>query len=83
MSRNKNGVNLCCESADSCKNRDVTTAVIPGIPLDVLIDSGSSVSIMSTNLVKYFSCKIKPTTQLLCGLGGTEVKSQSFATLPV
>ncbi|CAK1599244.1 unnamed protein product [Parnassius mnemosyne] len=82
-SRNNNGVNFCREITDSYKNRDVTTAVISGIPLDVLIDSGSCVSLMSKNVVKHFPCQVKPTNQLLRGLGGMEIRSESFVTLPV
>lgn len=82
-SRNNNGVNFCREIVGSYKNHDVTTAVIMGIPLDVLIDSGSCVSLMSENIVKHFPCQLKPTNQLLRGLGGTEIKSESFVTLPV
>lgn len=38
---------------------------------------------MSNDIVKYFAYQIKPTDQLLRGLGGTGVRSKSFVTLPV
>lgn len=81
--RNKNGVNFCRENEGTSKNQDVITAVISGIPVDVLIDSGSCVSLLSSDLVKHFSAHIKPTCQILRGLGGTEVTTKSFVTLPI
>lgn len=83
VSRNKSGVNFCREIAGTSKNRDVITAVILGVPVDVLIDSGSCVSLLSTEILKYFSCHVKTTYQLLRGLGGMEVEVNSFVTLPV
>ncbi|CAK1591322.1 unnamed protein product [Parnassius mnemosyne] len=38
---------------------------------------------MSKNVVKHFPCQVKPTNQLLRGLGGMEIRSESFVTLPV
>lgn len=38
---------------------------------------------MSKNIVKHFPCQLKPTNQLLRGLGGMEVVSESYVTLSV
>ncbi|XP_072935950.1 uncharacterized protein [Epargyreus clarus] len=82
-SRNKNGVNFCQENEGTTKNPDVVTAVILGIPVDVLIDSGSCVSLLSRSLVKHFACHLKTTHQILRGLGGAEIVVDAFTTLPV
>lgn len=81
--RNNSSVNFCRENEGDRKNSDVTTAVISNIPVDVLIDSGSAVSLITSDLIKYFSCRVKPAFQLLRGLGGMEVVAKSMITLPM
>lgn len=81
-SRNKNDVNFCRENR-STRNSDVVAAVIQGIPTDVLIDSGSTISLVSSSLLKYFNCAHKPAFRVLKGLGSQEVESTSYVTLPI
>ncbi|CAH2087421.1 unnamed protein product [Euphydryas editha] len=82
-SRNKGNVNFCREIEGTLKNRDVVAAVLCGIPVDVLIDSGSYISLISSDLLKHFPCKINSGSQMLRGLGGIEIHSTSFVTLPI
>lgn len=64
-------------------NRDVVSAVLAGIPTEVLIDSGSSVSLISADLLKCLSTPIKSHLKLLHGLGGIEIRSEGYVTLPI
>lgn len=83
-SRNKANVNFCRErKLYDHAQRDVITAVVCGIPTDVLIDSGSSISLIANDLVKQFTCRMNPSLQLLRGLGGIEMRSDYFVTLPI
>lgn len=81
--RNKANVNFCREVTCDRMKSDVITAVISGVPTDVLIDSGSSISLISNDLVKHFSCRTNASVQLLRGLGGIEMRSECFVTLPI
>lgn len=53
--RNQRNVNLCSdllENNESSINRDITTAVVEGVPMDVLIDSGAlNVSLISSDVL--------------------------------
>lgn len=82
--RNKANVNFCRER-ELCgrAQRDIITAVVCGIPTDVLIDSGSSISLISNDLVKHFSCRMQACVQILRGLGGVEMRSDYYVTLPI
>lgn len=82
-SRNKANVNFCREITYERSKTDVITAVISGVPTDVLIDSGSSISLISSELVKHFSCRTNSSMQILRGLGGIEMRSECFVTLPI
>lgn len=53
------------------------------MPVDVLIDCGSTISLMSSSLLKHFNCACKPAFCVLRGLGGQELESTSFVTLPI
>lgn len=54
-------VNFCSEyPPEFMKTNDITTAVVNGVPVDVLIDSGAiGVSLVSSDLLKYLSCQPK------------------------
>lgn len=82
-SRNKNNVNFCHEMKDSRQSVDIVVAVIQGIPVDILIDSGSTISLISSSLIKHFTCSCKPAFRILKGIGSQEVESTSYVTLPV
>lgn len=82
--RNTRNVNLCSDLTDSNSKRDVTTAVVQGIPVDVLIDSGAhDVSLISSDVVKHFSCAIKHANCTLKGLSNQEIKANSYVTLTI
>lgn len=79
--RNTKNVNFCQESSD--KNKDIVVAVIQGVPVDVLIDSGSCISLISSSLLKHFRCARKPAFRVLRGIGSQEIESTYFVTLPI
>lgn len=81
-SRNKDNVNFCRE-IEVTRNSDIMVAVIQGVPVDVLIDSGSTISLASSELVKHFDCPRKPAFRVLKGIGSQEVESTYFVTLPI
>ncbi|KAH9634605.1 hypothetical protein HF086_009257 [Spodoptera exigua] len=54
-----------------------------GVPIDVLIDSGSTISLISSSLLKHFECARKPSFRILKGLGSQEIESTSYVTLPI
>lgn len=83
--RNKRKINLCTEMPTALeKNTDLTTAVIQGIPVDVLIDSGAlNVSLISSEVLKYFSCEPKPVNCTLKGIGYQEIVPDSYVTLTI
>lgn len=64
-------------------NSDVVVAVVQDISVDVLIDSGSTVSLIASSLLKHFNCSRKPGLRVLKGLGSQEVESTSYVTLPI
>lgn len=52
--RNDRNVNFCREPMVSERSNDITTAVIQGVPVDVLIDSGAiNVSLISSDVLKH------------------------------
>lgn len=81
-SRNTNNVNFCQENCHN-KNKDIVVAVIQGIPVDILIDSGSSISLISSSLLKHFKCARKPAFRVLRGIDGNEIESTYFVTLAI
>lgn len=80
--RNKNNVNFCRENIIK-GNNDVVVAVIQGVPTDILIDSGSTISLISTSLLKHFDCVRRPAFRVLRGIGGQEIESTYYVTLPI
>lgn len=82
--RNPRNVNLCSHQADYKKSNDVTTAVIDGVPIDVLIDSGAlDVSLISSDVLKYISCRPKFKRCVLKGLSDKEIESTSYVTVTI
>lgn len=81
-SRNRDNVNFCTQSKNHLGS-DVVVAIMQGIPVDVLIDSGSTISLISTSLLKYFNCVRKPAFRILKGLGSQEIESSCYVTLPI
>lgn len=81
-SHNKKNVNFCRESINTQRN-DIVVAVIQGVPVDILIDSGSSISLISSSLLKHFNCARKPAFRVLKGIGSQEIESTYYVTLPI
>lgn len=81
-SRNNNKVNFCREN-ETTSNNDVVVAVIQGVPVDILIDSGSTISLVSSSMLKHFHCSQKPAFRVLKGLGSQEIESTSYVTLSI
>lgn len=82
--RNKRNVNLCRDLPGNKRNNDIVTAVVQGIPVDVLIDSGAlNVSLVSSDVLKYLSCFTKPINCTLKGIGNNEIVAESCVTLTV
>ncbi|XP_026327446.1 uncharacterized protein LOC113235768 [Hyposmocoma kahamanoa] len=84
-SLNVHSVNFCSKLDDNvikCSN-DVTSAVIQSIPIDVLVDSGSCISLISSSVLKHFKTTLKPTYRVLKGIGSQHVESTSFVTLVI
>ncbi|GBP07911.1 hypothetical protein EVAR_78067_1 [Eumeta japonica] len=80
--RNERSVNLCKEQSNYSQSNDITTAVVCGVPMDVLIDSGAlNVSFVSTAVLKHFSCQTKFRHCILKGIGDKEVVANSFITV--
>lgn len=81
---NQRKVNLCKELSNSGRSSDICTAVIQGIPVDVLIDSGAlNVSLISSAILKHFSCQRKPTHCILRGISESEIIARELVTLTV
>lgn len=81
--RNKKSVNFCHKLQGTTTHSDVTTAVIQGVPTDVLIDSGSHVSLISEAVLRHFNCNRVPTCHILKGIGSQNIESTSYVTLVV
>lgn len=82
-SRNKNNVNFCRELEGSSSDSDVTTAIIQGIPMDVLVDSGSRVSLINESVLKHFRHSRLPTYQVLRGIGNQNIECTAYAPVVV
>jgi hypothetical protein len=81
---NQRNVNLCTELSNALKNNDICTAVVQGIPVDVLIDSGAlNVSLISSSVVKYFSGPRKQVNCVLKGISTTEIIAHESISLTV
>lgn len=81
---NQRKVNLCSELSIAKDNKDISTAVIQGIPVDVLIDSGAlNVSLISSAVVNYFSGSRKQIKCSLKGISDKEIVTREYITLTV
>lgn len=81
--RNQRNVNLC-SSRRYDPSRDVTTAVVDGIPVDVLIDSGAlDISLVSSDVLKYISCQPKFRRCVLKGISDKEIVATSYITVTI
>lgn len=75
-------VNLCSELSSYSNNNDVTIAVINGVPIDVLIDTGAlNVSLISSDALKYVSTQPKEKRCVLKGISDKEIISTSYVTV--
>lgn len=83
--RNQRNVNLCTDRTFcTTKNSDITTAVVEGIPMDVLIDSGAlNVSLISSDVLKYLPCQPKQTRCTLKGISDSEILATSYVTVVI
>ncbi|XP_072945682.1 uncharacterized protein [Epargyreus clarus] len=82
--RNQRNVNLCAYQSGISPSNDITSAIIDGIPVDVLIDSGAlDVSLISSGILKHFTCQPKPRHCVLKGLSDREVVATSYVTLTI
>ncbi|XP_050563099.1 uncharacterized protein LOC126912845 [Spodoptera frugiperda] len=80
--RNQRNVNLCASHANN--KTDIVTAVVQGIPMDALIDSGAqNVSLISSDVLKHLSCQVKPTHCVLKGISEREIVASSFITATI
>lgn len=69
-----------CQNNNISQQSNVMTAVIEKVPVDVLIDSGSDISLISTSVLKHLKCNRKPTFRLMRGIGSQEIESTSYVT---
>lgn len=53
-------------------------AVIQKLPVDVLVDSGSDISLISESVLKYFNLNKLPTYRRMRGIGSQDIESMSF-----
>jgi hypothetical protein len=80
--KNKNNVNFCTSATEG--RNDVVVGVVQGIPVDILIDTGAiGVSLISSDVVKHFSCKYKPIESQIKGVGESIIKINSYVTLDI
>lgn len=56
------------------------SAVIQKVSVDVLIDNGSVISLISESILKYFNMNRIPTYRLMRGIGSQEAESTSYVT---
>lgn len=60
------------------------TALINQVPVDVLIDSGSEISLISDVVLKPLNCnKVYPSYRLMRGIGSQEIESTCYVTTVV
>ncbi|KAL0830207.1 hypothetical protein ABMA28_003662 [Loxostege sticticalis] len=82
--RNQRNINFCSHRPNFSQNSDITPAVVDGVPVDVLIDSGAlDVSLISSDVVKYISGQPKPRRCVLKGISDKEIVATSFVTATV
>lgn len=62
------------------KQSNVISAVVQKVPVDVLIDSGSDISLISESVLRYFNFNRVPTFRLMRGIGSQEIESTSLVT---
>ncbi|XP_048487713.1 uncharacterized protein LOC125491002 [Plutella xylostella] len=82
---NNNGavnVNFCRKN-DFAQQSNVMSAVVEKVPVDVLIDSGSDISLISKSVLKHIKCNQVPTYRLMRGIGSQEIESVSYVTTVV
>lgn len=65
------------------KRDDITIAVIQGVLVDVLIDSGSTISLVSESVAKHLQCTQTPSVLILRAIGSQEVETSFRTTLAV
>lgn len=83
-SRNPRNVNLCSDQANRSSSNDVTTAVIDGVPIDVLIDSGAlDVSLISSDVLKHISAQPKLRRCVLKGISDKEIITSTYVTVTI
>lgn len=75
--RRSSNVNLC-RKQDSSNNSGIMTAVVEGVPVDVLIDSGSCISLVSESVLKHINGNKLPTYRALRGIGSQEIECTSY-----
>lgn len=80
--RNQRNVNLCATKVFT--NIDVVPAVVQGIPMDVLIDSGAhNISLISSDVLKFLSCQPKYTRCTIKGVSEHEIVATSYVTVTI
>ncbi|CAH2108829.1 unnamed protein product [Euphydryas editha] len=80
--RNQRNVNLCAPKVIT--NIDVVPAVVQGIPMDVLIDSGAhNISLISSDVLKFLSCQPKYTRCMIKGVSEHEIVATSYITVTI
>lgn len=65
------------------KRANVIPAVIQKIPVDILIDSGSNISLVSESVLNHFDLNKKPCFRVMRGIGSQEIHSVFFVTTVV
>lgn len=58
-------------------------AVVQKVPVDIMIDSGSDISLISESVLKHFNLNRKPCYRVMRGIGSQEIQSTSFVTTVV
>lgn len=72
-----------CQKTDDLQQSNVMTAVIEKVPVDVLVDSGSDISLISSSVLRHLKCNRIPTFRLMRGIGSQEIESTSYITTVV
>lgn len=62
------------------KRNDIISANVQKVPVDIMIDSGSDISLISESILKHFVFNRIPTYRLMRGIGSQEVESTSYVT---
>lgn len=78
-----NTINFCKEVDKLVGKGNVLPAVIQNVPVDVLIDSGSEISLISHSVLKYLNYSAYPTYRVMRGIGSQEIESTSSVNLVI